>query len=189
MANPDLVRTLDFILTRCNERDIEAVAEAVVRRRRQLTLFGEAQRVPDPQRMARELSSQMNIGASIDGLKQTIMDMAVRIIKQEAPELNEDQIAELTAAWIPGGNSNSIEGPGSDLPPAVLSSMVDQFVNFSLGKMGKEEDRGLRKEMGAWPERYWKAFPGVVRLVITDYLKGEISEKEYFSKLTTALSL
>jgi hypothetical protein len=43
--------------------------------------------------------------------------------------------------------------------------------------------------MGSWPERYWKAFPPVVRLIITDYLKGETGEKEFRSKLETAVSM
>jgi hypothetical protein len=43
--------------------------------------------------------------------------------------------------------------------------------------------------MGAWPERYWKAFPPVIRLIISDFLKGGLSEGEFNSKIGTALSL
>jgi hypothetical protein len=185
MANPELVKTLDYILNRCDEAAIEAVAAAVVRRRRDLTMFGGAQNLPDPRRMARELSGQINIGASIEGLRESIRAMAVRIIKQEAPELTEDQIDELTRAWIPAPPAPDTE---NRLPRDMLLSMIDQFTAFSQGRMGKAEDAGLREELGAWPERYWKAFPPVVRLIITDYLKGETGEKEFRSKLETALS-
>jgi hypothetical protein len=183
MANPELVKVLDYILNRCDEAAIEAVAAAVVRRRRDLALFGGAQSLPDPQRMARELSSQVNIGASIDGLRDSIRDMAVRIIKQEAPELTDAQIDELTRAWIPEPGGGSAE----TLPRKLLLSMVDQFTAFSQGRMSKAEDAELRNEMGSWPERYWKAFPPVIRLVVTDYLKGETGEKEFRSKLETVL--
>jgi hypothetical protein len=187
MANPELVKVLDYILNRCDEAAIEAVAAAVVRRRRDLTMFGGGQNLPDPKSWARDISSQVNIGASIDGLRDSIRSMAVRIIKQEAPELTDAQIDELTRAWIPGPEKNGDGGSPEKLPRELLFSMVDQFVTFSQGQMGKAEDAGLRNEMGAWPERYWKAFPPVVRLIITDYLKGETGEKEFRSKLETAL--
>jgi hypothetical protein len=61
MASQELVRTLDYILNRCNERDIEAVAAAVVRRRRDISLFGSMPVAPDPRALAKELSSQLNI--------------------------------------------------------------------------------------------------------------------------------
>jgi hypothetical protein len=187
MVNPELVRTLDYILNRCDEVAIDAVAEAVVRRRRELTMFGGSSKLPNPQRMARELSGQINIGASLDVLRDTIRDMAIRIIKQEAPELTEEQINELTKAWIPAASSDVPQG--AKLPPDMLSSMIDQFVAFSQGTMSQAEEKGLRAELGAWPERYWKAFPQVVRLIITDYLKNTISEKEFLAKINTAIEL
>jgi hypothetical protein len=188
LANPELVKVLDYILNRCDEAAIEAVAAAVVRRRRDLSLFGGVQNLPDPQHMAQELSGQINTGASIDGLRESIRNMAVRIIKQEAPELTEAQINELTGAWIPGAETRA-DGAGEKLPRELLLSMVDQFAAFSQGRMSRAEDKSLRNELGSWPERYWNAFPPVVRLIITDYLKGETGEKEFRSKLETAVSL
>jgi hypothetical protein len=169
---------------------MDAVAEAVVRRRRQLALFGGSSNIPDPRRMARDLSGQINFGASIEGLRQTVRDMAVRIIRREAPELTDEQINELTAAWIPGEDSGDVKtDTGLSLPPAVLSSMIDQFIAFSQGKMGKIEEKGLRAELGEWPRRYWESFPPVVRLLVSDYVKGEMGEKEFRSKIETALAM
>jgi hypothetical protein len=174
---------MDYILNRCDEKSIDAVAAAVVRRRRDLTAFGGAANLPDPKKMARELSEQINTGASMNGLRETVRDMAVKIIRQEAPELNEEQIAGLTSAWIPDRSSRS----SGELPPDMLLEMVDQFVSFSTGSMSNAEDNKLRQEMGAWPERYWKAFPEVVKLIVKDYLDGEINEKAYRSKIAAAL--
>jgi hypothetical protein len=181
MADPAFVRTLDYILNHCDEKSLDAVAEAVVRRRRELAMTGG---MPDPRRMAQELSAQINTGAGVAGLRETVRDMAVRIIKQHAPELTESQIAELTAAWIPGGESAQ-----DNLPADLLFAMAGQFVNFSLGRMPENEDRRLRSEMGAWPERYWQAFPEVVKLIIKDLVDGKITEEEFSSKLRTALAL
>ncbi|MDR1618308.1 MAG: hypothetical protein LBS06_04590 [Treponema sp.] len=185
MPNPELARTLDYILNRCDEKSIDVVAEAVVRRRRELTMFGGSANLPDPRRMAANIGSQINIGPSIEGLRESIREMAVRIVKQEAPELDDGQIDELVKTWVPGGG----EGSGSKVPPDMLQSMIDQFVSFSRGTMNGIEEKGLRDELGAWPDRYWKAFPQVIRLVIRDYLKGEMGEKEFKSRISAALAM
>ena len=193
MADPELVRTLDYILNRCDEKSIAAVAAAVVRRRKELTMYGGVS-VPNPGRLAKELSSQINIDGAIEGLRQNIRDYAIRIIKQEAPELTEGQIDELTRAWIPGtGGSSSdsaLSGNGQDgksLPRNLLASMIDQFVSFSMGRMEEEEDMALRKELGPWPDKYWKSFPQVIRLLITDFLKGEMDEADFNMRIGLAL--
>lgn len=185
MANSELVRTMDYILNRCDRKSIEAVSAAVVRRRRDLDLFGDS--MPDPKQMARDISGQINMGASIDGMRETIRNMAVRIIRQEAQELSDEQVAELTAAWIPGSHHEETGSGG--LPQEMLLEMIDQFVRFSSGQMSEADNRKLRKELGAWPERYWKAFPEVTKIIIKDYLNGEINEKIYRSKIAAALSL
>ena len=188
MANPELVRVLDYILNRCDETSIEVLAAAVVRRRRDLAMFGGALNLQNPQAMARELSNQINasIGSGLDGLKKSIREMAMRIIAQEAPDLSDEQIAELTGAMIPDTARDS--GGSSAIPRDLLASMIDQFVSFSQGAMTRAEDKQLRDEMGPWPERYWKAFPPLFRSIISDFLKDRISEKEFKSKINIALS-
>ncbi|MCL2373798.1 MAG: hypothetical protein FWC65_00960 [Treponema sp.] len=191
MAGQELVRTLDYILNRCNEQEIEAVAAAIVRRRRDIALFGNMPVAPDPRRMAKELSSQLNIEGSIEGLKNSVKDYAIRIIKQQAPELTDRQIEELTRAWIPDAKASAGKNRGGEQspPPKMLASMVDQFVSFSLGRMEDEEDLALRKEMGPWPDKYWKTFPQVIRLLITDFLKGEMAEGEFNTRMGLALQM
>jgi len=193
MPNQELVRTLDFILNRCNERDIEAVSEAIARRRRDIAMFGSMSLIPDPQRLAEELSAQLNVEGSIENLKNSVRDFAIRIIKQQAPDLTEAQIEKLTDAWIPekaaaGGKKRSGAGStGQSIPRDLLASMIDNFVSFSLGRMEEKEDRALRREMGAWPDKYWNAFPKVVRLIVKDFLKGEIDENDFNTRIGLAL--
>jgi hypothetical protein len=67
--------------------------------------------------------------------------------------------------------------------------MIDQFVSFSLGRMEEEEDQALRKEMGPWPDKYWKSFPQVIRLLITDFLTGEMDEGDFNTRIGLALSM
>jgi hypothetical protein len=189
VVNPELAQTLDYILNRCNEDAVEIVAAAVLRRRRDLTMFGGVLNLPDPRKTAQELSTRVDIGGTIRGLKKSVRDMALRIIKQEAPELSGEQIQELTDAWIPESPAGGPRRSGPALPEDLLRSMISQFTAFSQGTMEQGEDQGLRAELGPWPERYWKAFPPVIRLFITDYLKGEIGEKDFLSKIDAALSM
>ena len=192
MANQDFMRTLDFILNRCNEHEIEAVAAAVIRRRRDISMFGSMPVAPDPKSLAKQLSSQLNMEGNIEGLKNSVRDYAIRIIKQEAPELTDRQIEELTGAWLPQDGNVKARGkrePVQKISNDLLASMIDQFVSFSLGRMEEEEDGALRREMGSWPDKYWKSFPSVIRLLITDFLKGEISEKEFNSRIGLSLSM
>jgi hypothetical protein len=192
MANQELIQTLDYILNRCNERDIEAVAAAVVRRRREIAMFGSGPVVPNPRRLAEELTSQLNIEGNIEGLKNSVREYAIRIIKQQAPELSDAQIEELTRAWIPERQSSKAgkKRARADSPPQdMLASMIDQFVSFSLGRMAEEEDRALRKEMGSWPDKYWNSFPQVIRLLIADFLKGGMDETDFNTRIGLALKM
>jgi len=186
MADPELVQALGYILNRSDESSIEVLAEAVVRRRRELSMFGSIANVPDPQRIAKEITEQVSTGtgATIESLKKSVRDMAVRIIREHAPELNEQQIAELSSAWIP-----DVDGQAVKPPENMMISMIEQFVSFSRGTMNKRIEKGLRDEMGAWPERYWNIFPPAIRLVITDFLKDRITEEEYNSKIRMALEI
>jgi hypothetical protein len=203
MASQELVRTLDYRLNRCGERDIEAVAASGVRRRRDIAMHGSMPVAPDPRRLAEELTAQLDIQGNMEGLKNSVRDYAIRIIRQTAPELTDRQIEELTRAWIPesrgepslvaarsvgvpGGAAGAGES-GESLPRDVLASMIDQFVSFSLGRMEEEEDRALRSEIGPWPDKYWKAFPSVIRLLITDFLKDKMDEDDFNTRIGLAL--
>ncbi|MDR1127836.1 MAG: hypothetical protein LBL20_00870 [Treponema sp.] len=50
MADSELVRVLDYILNRCDEGAIEAVSAAVLRRKRDLAMFGGMGKLPDPKK-------------------------------------------------------------------------------------------------------------------------------------------
>ena len=194
MANQELVRVLDFILNRCNERDIEAVAGAVIRRRRDIAMFGSMPVAPDPRHLAEELSSQLNIDGNIEGLKNSIRDYAIRLVKEAAPDLPDEQIEALTHNWIPERSASGAKrggggGAKNGVPRDLLASMIDQFVSFSLGRMEEEEDRALRNEMGPWPDKYWNSFPQVIRLLVSDFLKGEMDEKDFNTRIGLALNL
>jgi len=187
MADPGLLQALDYILNSSDESSIEVIAEAVTKRQRSLTVFHAIGNIPDPQRVAKEVAERINagVGGGIEGMRRSIQEMIIKIIREHAPELSDSQIDELCNAWLPGADAEK----KSSLPPDVLLSMIEQFVSFSNGSMKESVDKNLREEIGAWPERYWNAFPPVVRQIITDYLKNKITENDYKSKIVIALGL
>lgn len=190
MADPGLLKALDYILNQSNEISLDALTEAVVRRRRELTIFNAVGNIPDPQRMAKEITEKINtgIGGGIESMKKSVQDMIIKLLKEHAPELTEDQINELCQAWLPDRAGTKKDSSGN-LPPDVCLSMIEQFVSFSCGEMKESVDKNLREEIGAWPQRYWNTFPPVVRSIITDYLKNKITEKDYKSRIVIALGL
>ena len=185
MTDPELIQALDYIINHSNAASIEVLSEAVIRRRRSLSLFNAIGDIPDPQKTAQELSEKINLGVSsgIESMRKSVREMMVRIIKEHAPELSGSQIDELCRAWLPDTESSKQEA----LPRDLLISMIEQFVSFSHGTMKESVDNDLRREMGAWPERYWKAFPAVIRQLVSDYLKDKITGKDFWTKVGIVL--
>ena len=187
MADPGLLQALDYILNHSDDSSIQVLAEAIVRRRRNLSIFNVIGDIPNPETIAKEVSEQLGGTTKniMDGMRVSIQEMIIRILREHAPELNESQINELCQAWIPGLDGKSGKKP--KLPQDALLSMIEQFVSFSFGSMKESTDKDLRDELGAWPERYWNSFPPVIRQIIKDYLQDKITEKEYKSKILIAL--
>jgi len=187
MADPDLVQTIDYILNKSDVSSLEVIAQAVERRGRELSFFDSAADLPDPARMAKRISGQINagVGASVESIKRSVRDMAAGIIGAQAPELNDDQIEELLDAWVGSPEKKQKGGPGGEM----MLSMVEQFVSFSQGTMSRELDKSLREAAGQWPKRYWDIFPPAVRGVITDYLKDNITREEFNSKIRIAVDV
>jgi len=191
MADDGLLQALDYILNKSDESSIEVLAEAVVRRRHDISIFGAIGNIPDPQRMAKELTEKIDtqIGSGIEGMRKSVREMIIRIVREHAPELSESQIDELCDAWLPEGSYSEQGGNKGAVPPDVLLSMIEQFVSFSNGTMKKSVDDDLRTEMDAWPQRYWKTFPPVIRQLISDFLKNKITENDFKSKIGIALGV
>lgn len=185
IAENGLIQALDYILNHSDTASIEVLAQAIARRQRDISLFNAAGGIPDPDKMAKDITGKIDasIYAGLGGMKDTIREMIVRIAKEHAPELSDSQINELCDSWIPASEKKN------QFSPDILLSMIEQFIAFSGGEMNEAVDRNLREEMGAWPQRYWNAFPAAVKRIITDYLKNKITEKEFKSKILLALGL
>ncbi len=124
-GDAQLMDVLDYILNSAGLREIDALAAAVERRRKDLASLSGMSTL-DPQRFARGMAEavQESIDGSMEGMRRSFRQFAADLIRKEAPELSEDQMAELVEAWIPDrptrpgarGRAGGASG-ASDLPP------------------------------------------------------------------------
>lgn len=97
----ELMQALDYILNRCTVREIDAVATAVERRKRDLVATTGINSL-DPSRAARDMTAAVNtsIESSMEGIRRTFRQYACDMVRKEAPELTDDQMADLVDSLV-----------------------------------------------------------------------------------------
>jgi hypothetical protein len=179
----NLFTIIDFILNRATEKELIAIKAALDRRTKGKLSTGKS--LSDMVTASTsKISEQMKI--PMDQIRNSVKDMVVRLIKQNAPDITDQQLAILLDEWVPDSTKKS-QKKQSGLPPDALLTMIKQFIAFSVGQMPKEEEATLRREMHDWPEKYWNAFPESIRLRISDFLKARIDEKEFWKQVYAQL--
>ncbi len=107
----EFMAVLDYILNRSTIREIDALETAVERRRKDLASSSGVISL-DPARAARSMSETVrtSINGSMDGIRKTFREFAIKTIRQEAPELTDDQMRDLVDSWIPEEMSVDTKG-------------------------------------------------------------------------------
>lgn len=192
MDRDQLYKVIDVILNQATDDDLEVIQAAIDRR------TGDEEGPEgdggafqfSPKKMAEESAHTIaeQVSYSQDNIRNMIKNFAVDIIRQNAPELSDEQVRELLEAWIPNPQQSSRKDSGGRQQPAeegaipsdMLITMVEQFVAYSEGRMPVRQQAQLRKEMGDWQETYWKWFPPEVRDAIALYLKRTIDKETFW---------
>lgn len=160
----------------------------------------------DPAKMAKSVSDNINehVQSSLEQVHENIRGYVRELIKQEAPDIPEEHLQELVDTWTPDpqgkihgkaagktGDGGPAAGGGSTggLPPDLLLTMVRQFLSYSRGSMSIREQQRLREEIPDWQESYWKRFPPRVKKLISNVVKGNISQESFWDRLTSELGL
>ena len=202
MDRDQLYKVIDVILNHASEDDLEVIQAAIDRRTGdEEAPEGEGGAFQfSPKKMAEESAHTISeqVSYSQDNIRNMVKNFAVDIIRQNAPELSDEQVRELLEAWIPnpqqGGRkntgrrgdrqpqANSQEQPAEEgsIPSDMLITMVEQFIAYSEGRMPVRQQAQLRKEMGDWQETYWKWFPPEIRDAIALYLKRTIDKETFW---------
>ncbi len=182
----EMLQILDFILNRSTYGDLDVIQEAIRRRTRDIKtgIAG-----IDVRGIARQTagSIQKQIG-SADEVTHMIRRFVRELITQQQPDLTEEQLESLLDKCLPGAEANDKKSTGNDeepgsieerFPPDMIQSMLVQFIDFSLGRMGKDEKKDLAPD---WHMRYWEAFSPSLKRLLSDLLKGRISEGRFWEE-------
>ncbi|HSV56582.1 MAG TPA: hypothetical protein VLH39_05670, partial [Magnetospirillaceae bacterium] len=117
MSLESLRSVLDYILNKADRAEFEAIVKACERRRRDLTLFAGLGGV-NPETAAKNAARavEASMGASLEGVRTTVKGFVADIIRKNAPEVTEEQLAELLAAYV---QDPAVPAPpeASPLPP------------------------------------------------------------------------
>ena len=188
MSRENLRTVLDYILNEASEDEFEAVVKACERRRRDLSLFASIGGV-NPERAAKNTAQavEASMGASRDGIRAMIREFVADIIRRNAPEVTEDQLEELLAAYVPEPQPRK---PGdSPIPPDALLAMVKDFTDFSLGLMPPSAQQARWERMPRWQEEYWEAFPSELQAFVKAFLEGRMDAATFWSAVYSVLGL
>ncbi|HTX73027.1 MAG TPA: hypothetical protein VMC79_09405 [Rectinemataceae bacterium] len=194
MARDQLEMILDFILNKADDGEFEVIRKACERRVRDRTAFaslgGEG-----PGAMARRMANelQQSVGATMESVRATMKDFVTDIIRKNAPEISEEQLAAVLADYIPeqdapAADRRKAERPQS-LPSEALVGMVRSFVAYSEGQMPPSRQRELWESSPRWQEEYWAAFPAEVKTLVKGYLEGKLDGDTFGTALLTVLKL
>jgi hypothetical protein len=190
MSRKELEFILDYILNKADASEFEVIAKACQRRGRDMKAFeslgGEGTGAM-ARRMAGEL--QNRVGATMESVRGTVRGFVEDIVRKNAPEITEDQLAALLDEYAPPpGVARKREAPSS-VPPGALLGMARSFVEYSRGAMAPSRQRELWESNPRWQDEYWTAFPSEVKSLVKAFIEGRISDETFDSALLSVLGL
>ena len=187
---------IEYILNVADHEDIEVIQAAIEKRR------SDNRRAPvlglNPAKLAAQATSGLN--AQLESSKKMVKNMvtgfAADIIRQNAPELDEVQVQELLAEFMPetagrgsGASAGRSAHNNNELPAGMIIQMVQQFIDYSEGVMSPSEQIQLENEVPGWKEKYWRSLPGKVQKLISLYLNGDIDRQRFEAHVYEVLGL
>ncbi|MGA2547033.1 MAG: hypothetical protein ABSF43_10825 [Rectinemataceae bacterium] len=190
MSRKELEYILDYILNKADASEFEVIAKACQRRGKDMKAF-ESLGGEGTGAMARRMAGELrnSVGATMESVRGTVRGFVEDIVRKNAPEITEDQLAALLDEYAPPpGAARKKEAPSS-VPPGALLGMVTSFVEYSHGDMAPSRQRELWESNPRWQDEYWTAFPSEVKSLVKAYIEGRISDETFGSALLSVLGL
>ena len=189
MSRKELEFVLDYILNKADASEFEVISKACQRRGRDLKAF-ESLGGEGPGAMAKRMAGQLqdSVGATMESVRGTVRGLVEDIVRKNAPEVSEDQLASLLDEYAPPLGSVHRE-TAAPLPPDAILGMVTSFVEYSRGAMPPSRQRELWESNPRWQDGYWAAFPSEVKALVKAYIEGRIDDGTFGSALLTVLGL
>lgn len=190
MASQELKAALEFILNGANDAEFEVLVKAVQRRQRDRHLFSGMGGL-NPNQSAKAMAGQLQerVG-SLDSVKAMTRDFVAQLIRKEAPEIPEADLAALLDSYTHRiEDGQAAKAPAKPDNPQLVLSMLRNFVSYSLGSMPASEQAGLWESMPRWQEEYWKAFSPEIKAFTEALLEGRLGIEDYWSVVYSLLGL
>jgi hypothetical protein len=189
MARKELEFVLDYILNKADAGEFEVISKACQRRGRDIKAF-ESLGGEGPGAMARRMAGELEkgVGATMESVRGTVRGFVADIVRKNAPEISEEQLAALLDEYAPPAGSSRGEA-ASPLPPEALLGMVTAFVEFSRGAMPPSRQRELWESSPRWQDEYWNAFPSEIKALVKAYIEGRIDGDTFGAAALSVLGL
>ena len=190
MARSELQSVLDYILNKADAKEFEVIAKACERRGRDIKAF-ESLGGEDPGAMARRMAAelQQSTGATMESVRGTVRGFVADIIRKNAPEIGEEDLAALLDEYAPPADAERKKTPPSPIPGDALLGMVESFVAYSRGSMPPSRQRELWESGSRWQDEYWTAFPSEVKALVKAYIEDRIDAETFGSAILSVLGL
>lgn len=180
---------LDYILNKADKAEFDVIAKACQRRAKDLSVFaGTGGEGPNAiaRRMAGEL--QQDVGATMENVRRTTRGFIEQMIRKEAPEITEEQLAALLDEYAPPPEAKKAAAK-SPLPPSALLDMTMAFVDYSRGAMAPSKQRELWESSSRWQDEYWAALPPEIKSLVKAYLEDRIDAETFGNAILSVLGL
>ncbi len=198
MAKEELGGILDYILNKADEAEFEVIVKACERRRQDIGRYAKLGGM-SPGALAGQLADTVNQGLSVsmDGIRQTVRGFVVDLIRQEAPEASEAEIAKLLEHYLPerGAQPSQPGAPGlvdvdaARLPPEAVAVMAEEFLSYSLGGMPPSQQKELWDSLPDWQDKYWESFAPALKALIKARIEGRLDDDQFWKAALTTLGL
>ena len=176
--DPQLYKVVDYIINSADDAAVEVIIAALKKRGERRVNFAGINPDALAHQMAGQLQGQM--GFSLENIRAMVRDMVVKIIRKEAPELDDSQVETLLEAWVPE-HPKPLELP--PLPRDVVLQMIKQFMSYSTGTMSMTELEQLERDIPGWKEKYLSRMPEAARGLIKYTLEGNMSLDEFWNEI------
>ena len=178
--DPELYQLVDFIMNRADDGAVEVIIAALKKRGERRVNFAGI----NPDALARDMAGRLEqqMGFGVDQIRSMVREMALNVIRREAPELSEEDTRSLLDAWVPEDGIQT-GPPPKELPPDVLRQMIKQFISYSTGTMSMTELERLEREIPGWQEKYISRFPAPVWALVKYTIEGNMSLDDFWEKV------
>jgi len=167
----DISRILRDYMDKASPDQLKELADLLGRSRKKDTGIGSM-----AASTAAQISGQLKITDSM--IKNTARNLVATLARQYKPDFTDREIEAIVNEMVPDRNKSFTP------PPELLLAMIEHFIDYSKGRMTQEQVGELPS---GWEKKYWESFGPQIRQAISDHLKGNTGENEFWRTIRVLL--